>query len=132
MAAFIVAQREQHGIPFATACRALQVSQSWLYKWCHGDSSPQHSRREQLAAEIARLFAAHRGTYGAPRIRADLRAAGWQVSRKTVAAIMRANAVWCRGRNGAGAAPPGRVVVVGGRRTWSGAGSRCAMPCGHP
>jgi putative transposase len=89
MAAFIVAQREQHGIPYATSCRALQVSQSWLYKWCHGDSSPQHSRRQQLAAEIARLFAAHRGTYGAPRIRADLRAAGWQVSRKTVAQIMR-------------------------------------------
>jgi putative transposase len=89
MAAFIVTQREQHGIPFATACRALQVSQSWFYKWCHGDASPQHARREQLAAEIARLFAAHRGTYGAPRIRADLRAAGWRVSRKTVAAIMR-------------------------------------------
>ena len=89
MAAFVVTQREQHGIPFATACRALAVSQSWFYKWCHGDASPRHARREQLAAEIARLFAAHRGTYGAPRIRADLRAAGWQVSRKTVAAIMR-------------------------------------------
>src|SRR6478735_5990925 len=89
MAAFIVAQREQHRIPFATACRALEVSQSWFYKWCHGDASPQHARREQLAAEIARLFAGHRGTYGAPRIRADLQAAGWQVSKKTVAAIMR-------------------------------------------
>lgn len=89
MAAFIVTQREQHAIPFATSCRALEVSQSWFYKWCHGDSSPQHSRRAQLAAEITRLFAAHRGTYGAPRIRADLGAAGWQVSKKTVAAIMR-------------------------------------------
>ena len=89
MAAFIVAQREQHRIPFATACRALGVSRSWFYKWCHGDASPRHARREQLAAEIARLFAAHRGKYGSPRIRADLRAAGWRVSEKTVAAIMR-------------------------------------------
>jgi transposase InsO family protein len=42
-----------------------------------------------LAAEIRRLFAAHRGTYGSPRITADLREAGWQVSENTVAAVMR-------------------------------------------
>ena len=89
MAAFIAAQRDEHGIPYATACRALQVSQAWFYKWRHGDASPQHARREQLAAEIARLFAAHRGSYGAPRITADLRAAGRRVSRKTVAKVMR-------------------------------------------
>jgi transposase InsO family protein len=89
MTAFIVTQRVQHGVPYATACRAMGVSQAWFYKWRHGDSSPQHTRREQLAVEIARLFAQHRGTYGAPRIRADLRAGGWQVSKKTVAAIMR-------------------------------------------
>jgi len=37
VAAFIAAQRDEHGIPDATACRALSVSQSWFYKWCHGD-----------------------------------------------------------------------------------------------
>ena len=47
------------------------------------------ARREALAAEVRRLFAAHRGTYGSPRITADLRAAGWKVSENTVAAIMR-------------------------------------------
>ena len=89
MAAFIAAQRDEHRIPYATACRALGVSQAWFYKWRHGDASPRHARREQLAAEIARLFAAHRGTYGSPRITADLREAGWRVSENTVAAIMR-------------------------------------------
>jgi putative transposase len=89
VAGFIVAQREEHGIPYATACRALKVSQAWFYKWRHGDRSPQHARRTQLKVEIARLFAAHRGTYGSPRITADLRAAGWQVSENTVAALMR-------------------------------------------
>jgi transposase InsO family protein len=50
--------------------------------------SPRAARRAALAAEIRRLFAAHRGTYGSPRITADLRAAGWTVSTNTVAAIM--------------------------------------------
>ena len=35
------------------------------------------------------MFKDHRGTYGSPRITADLRAAGWKVSKNTVAAIMR-------------------------------------------
>ena len=42
-----------------------------------------------LAAEIARLFKAHHGTYGSPRITADLQDAGWAVSENTVAAVMR-------------------------------------------
>jgi transposase InsO family protein len=89
VAAFIVAQREQHGIPYATACRALKVSQAWFYKWRHGDPSPRHARRAKLKVEIARLFAAHRGTYGSPRITADLRDAGWRVGENTVATLMR-------------------------------------------
>ena len=89
MAALIAAQRDQHVIPHAVSCRALGVSQAWFYKWAHGDVSPARARRAALAAEVARLFAAHRGTYGSPRITADLRAAGWKVSENTVAAIMR-------------------------------------------
>lgn len=89
MAAFIAAQRAEHGIPYATACRAVGVSQSWFYKWRHGDASPRRARREQLAVEVKRLYARHRGKYGAPRITADLHEAGWQVSENTVATIMR-------------------------------------------
>jgi putative transposase len=88
VAEFIVAQREQHGIPYATSCRALRVSQAWFYKWRHGDPSPRHARRAQLKVEIARLFAKHRGTYGSPRITADLRDAGWRVGENTVAQLM--------------------------------------------
>jgi putative transposase len=65
------------------------VSQAWLYKWRHGDPSARHARRATLKVEIARLFAAHRGTYGSPRIAADLRAAGWRISENTVAQLMR-------------------------------------------
>ena len=89
VAGFIATQGAQHGIPYATSCRALSVSQAWFYKWRYGDRSPQHARRVALAAEIARLFAAHRGRFGSPRITDDLREAGWRVSEKTVAKIMR-------------------------------------------
>ena len=89
VAGFITAQRADHGIPNATSCRALSVSQAWLYKWRDGNVSPRRARRAQLAITIGQLFAAHHGKYGSPRITDDLREAGWRVSEKTVAAIMR-------------------------------------------
>jgi transposase InsO family protein len=89
VAALIAAQRDQHRVPHAVACRALGVSRSWFYKHKDGTLTARAARREALAAEVRRLFTAHRGTYGSPRITADLRAAGWKVSENTVAAIMR-------------------------------------------
>ncbi len=88
MAGFIAAQRAAHGVPYVVSCRALGVSQSWFYKWRAGDVSTRRARRRRLAAEVRRLFDQHRGTYGSPRITADLRAAGWRVSRNTVAQLM--------------------------------------------
>jgi transposase InsO family protein len=88
VATFIATQRARYGIPHATACRALGVSQAWFYKWRHGDPSPRHARREQLTAKIKQLFAAHRSRYGSPRITADLVEESWRVSVNTVAAIM--------------------------------------------
>lgn len=89
VAAFIAVQRAQHGVPYASACRALSVSQAWFYKWRLGDPSPRHARRAQLAVKIGQLFADHKGRYGSPRITADLREDGWRVSENTVAQIMR-------------------------------------------
>lgn len=88
VARFIVTQRAQHQIPHAVACRALGVSQAWFYKWRHGDPSPRHARRAQLAVKIQQLFAFHGGRYGSPRICADLIEEGWSVSVNTVAQIM--------------------------------------------
>jgi putative transposase len=89
VAAFIAAQRAQYGIPYAVACRALGVSQSWFYKWRHADISTRRARRRRLADEIRRLFERHQGRYGSPRITADLIEAGWKVGENTVAALMR-------------------------------------------
>jgi putative transposase len=89
VAAFIAAQRADHGIPHAVSCRALGVSESWFYKWKDGDRSARRARRDRLGAEIARLFARRKGKDGSPRITAALREAGWTVSENTVAGLMR-------------------------------------------
>lgn len=100
MAGFIVAQRAEYGVPYALACRALGVSQAWFYKWRLGDGSPRRARRRALAVLVAALFAGHRGTYGSPRITADLRAMGWRVSENTVAALMAEQRLRARARRG--------------------------------
>ena len=89
MATFIAAQRARYGIPYAVACRALGVSQSWFYKWRHGDASVRRARRRQLAEQVRWWFERRRGRYGSPRITADLVEAGWKVSPNTVAGLMR-------------------------------------------
>jgi putative transposase len=109
VAAFIAAQRDEHGVPHAIACRALGVSEAWFYKWAHGDASPQRARRAQLGIEIARLFAKQKGRYGSPRICADLHEAGWRVSENTVAALMREQGLQARPkRRRRGTTRPGR------------------------
>jgi transposase InsO family protein len=89
LAAFIATQRVVHRIPRATSCRALQVSQAWLYKWARGDVSLRRARRGALAAQVRYLFIRHNRRYGSPRITAELHDLGWRVSVNTVAALMR-------------------------------------------
>jgi HTH-like domain len=69
----------------SAACRALGVSRSWFYKWKDATLAPRAVRRQRLTAEVKRLFAAHDGKAGSPRITADLNDAGWRVSQNTVA-----------------------------------------------
>jgi len=85
---FIASQRTMFGIPHAIACRALEVSQSWFYKWINRVPTAREQRQERLDEEIKRLFGASGNTYGSPRITRDLREAGWSVSKNTVAARM--------------------------------------------
>jgi putative transposase len=74
LAALIAAQRVEHGIPVAVSRRALKLSQAWFHKWRDGDRSPRRKRRAALTATIGYLSARHNGTYGSPRITADLHA----------------------------------------------------------
>ncbi|GGL21511.1 IS3 family transposase [Mangrovihabitans endophyticus] len=90
MAGFISSQRTEHGVPHALTCRALQVSQSWYYKWRDRQPTDAQTRRAGLDDEIRQVFDASGGTYGSPRVTQDLQAAGWRVGENTVARRMAA------------------------------------------
>lgn len=87
-AAFIADQKTSYGVPYAVACRALGVSESWFFKWHHRPPTPAEQRRAEVDQAVAAAFDASKGTYGSPRIHAELRAGGWRVSEKTVAKSM--------------------------------------------
>ena len=91
--------REKANHAIAMLCRVLGVSSSGYYAWRNRGPS---ARAQADAALLARIRTAHeqsRGTYGAPRIQADLRAAGVTCGRKRVARLMRrAGLVGCHRR----------------------------------
>ena len=71
-------------------CRVLGVSTSGYYAWLKRQSS-QRSREDAILTDRIRwIHLRSRGTYGSPRIHAELRDAGVHVSRKRVARLMRA------------------------------------------
>ena len=86
---FVAAQRAEHGIPHALSCRALEVSESWFYKWRDRPPTPRQRRRDALDAAVKAAFEDSDGTYGSPRVLAELRDQGWKVSKKSVEASMR-------------------------------------------
>jgi transposase InsO family protein len=51
-----------------------------------------------VGEQHARLFAAHHGKYGSPRLTADRREAGWRVSENTVATLMREQGLVARAK----------------------------------
>jgi transposase InsO family protein len=91
LAAFIASQRTVHRVPHAVACRALDVSESWFYKWRDRRPTSAERRRAALDAKVREIFedsGGNPGTYGSPRVHAELRDLGWVVTEKTVAASM--------------------------------------------
>ena len=74
--------------PIATMCRLLGVSSSGYYAWAKRRSSQRSQFDAALIAQIRAVHAASRGTYGAPRIHAELAANGMCAGRKRVARLM--------------------------------------------
>ncbi len=75
--------------PVAALCRTLGVSPSGYYAWRKRPLSPRVRADVELTAQIAAVYRDSRGTYGAPRIHAELAAEGIRIGRKRVARLMR-------------------------------------------
>ncbi len=76
------------------ACELLKVSRSAYY--ARDEQSTRERVDEQLTEKIIEVHAASNGTYGAPRIHAELADAGLRHGRKRIARRMRAAGI--RGR----------------------------------
>ena len=104
--------------------RLLGVSRSGYYDWAHRQAagpSPAQQRRSDLTAKIITHHADSDQVYGSPRILADLREAGEQVSAKTVAKLMRQAGI-------AGISPRGFVPGHHPARAGPAAGRRPGRP----
>lgn len=86
--ALIDAEKTHHHV--SVLARVLGVSREGYYAWRRrGGQSTQAADDQTLTTKITAVHEASRGTYGAPRVHADLAAAGIRVSRKRVARLMR-------------------------------------------
>ena len=85
---FIHAERATY--PVTLLCRVLAVARSAYYAWARRGVSARTTADAALTTQIAAVHARSRRTYGAPRVHAELRAAGVRCARKRVARLMRA------------------------------------------
>ncbi len=85
---FVADHRDAFGVK--RLCRVLAVSRSGFYRWLK--AAPARAARAAadaaLAEQITAIHAEFDGTYGSPRITAELRATGRRVNHKRVTRIM--------------------------------------------
>jgi len=74
-------------------CQALRVSRSGYYDWRNRAQSQRDRSNQLLLEQIERVYRESRGTYGSPRITAELRANGDTCNKKRVARLMRLNSI---------------------------------------
>ena len=92
-------EREKAYHPVARLCRVLGVSPSGYWAWRKRQPSPRARADAALSGQIAVIHQSSRGTYGVPRIHAELGTAGIRCSRKRIARLMRqAGLVGCHRR----------------------------------
>jgi putative transposase len=82
-------ERERTSYPVATMCRTLGVSPSGFWGWLGRPPSERSRSDTRLTDEIRRIHERSRGTYGVPRVHAELADEGLRCSRKRVARLMR-------------------------------------------
>jgi putative transposase len=103
---FIAAEKAHY--PVGLLCRVLDVSRASFYAWLERGPSVRERADQQLLAQIGKIHRDSRGTYGAPRVHAELRDDyGVRASRKRVARLMRQHGlVGCHRRRRRGLTRP--------------------------
>ena len=84
------------GFSVVAACTAAGVTRSAYYAWtANAAQGPSDHQREEtrLIGEIRRIHTRSHGTYGAPRVTAELRRCGWRTNHKRVERLMRAHGI---------------------------------------
>lgn len=83
---FIHAEKANH--PVTRLCRLMRVSRAGYYAWRVRPPSARSRADAALSAQIRHVHAESRGTYGTPRIHAELRESGVRCGRKRVARLL--------------------------------------------
>jgi putative transposase len=87
----LVHELAAQGFPVAVTCRVLEVAPSTYYEAIKRQPSARTVEDQELTGLIVEVHEDSRGTYGAPRIHAELRMGlGLRIGRKRVARLMRA------------------------------------------
>ncbi len=81
--------RRRSEYPVVMMCRVLKVSRSGYYTWRVRPESERSKTDREVTQAIERLHKASKGTYGSPRITADLKDEGNRHGRHKVARLMR-------------------------------------------
>lgn len=75
--------------PVSVLCSVLGVSRSGFYAWRKRPKSSRASEDAVLAEKITKVYTLSCGTYGSPRVHAELQEQGEVVGRKRIARLMR-------------------------------------------
>ncbi len=86
---FRFVEQEKASYPVATMCRVLGASPSGYWAWARRPPSVRARADAELTETIRDIHRHSRGTYGVPRVHAELHDSGRRCSRKRVARLMR-------------------------------------------
>ncbi len=91
---------ERYGFGFEVRkmCRVLRVSRSGYYSYLRRGLSQRNEENKRLVTKIREIWKWSRGTYGSPRITAELQAQGFGCGENRIARLMRENGIKARTR----------------------------------
>jgi putative transposase len=111
VSAYRLIEAEKASYPVSVLCRVLKLSRSSYYDWKDRPPSKRDQENAVLTEKIREVHDRSRGTYGYPRVHAELGALGVRCSRKRVARLMRKADLWRAASAGVGSEPPAAIFT---------------------